>query len=118
MEPTRSVPSWRDDAVLPGERARPVPPPRPLLVLAAGIVAAAALLWLLAVPAAHGAGYVLSTFGGLGTIAWFTTVDLRRRQSPFYTPDRRLGSYRLALAVAAVAVASTHVWVLATWLAS
>jgi hypothetical protein len=99
-------------------QVHPERPPVAILAAAAALTAVAALLWLPEMLTAHTAGYVISSFGTLGVLAAFKRVDLKRRQSPFYSPNPTLRRVELAIAVAAVALAVSHVWVIATFLAA
>lgn len=65
----------------------------------------------------HAVGYILATFATLGLLAAFKRKDLEARQSAYYSPRPHLGSASISIAVAAVAAAVAHIWVIATFLA-
>ena len=92
-------------------------PPSALLVAAAVAVAGGGALVAAPSFAGHVAGYVLSSFVTIGLLAAYTRIDIVRRADTRYRPAllaRRLGPL---LAAAGIAVASLHVWSMATELA-
>jgi hypothetical protein len=92
-----------------------VPPPTGWLVAAAGTATVSLILWLPGRLVLHGLGYILSTFITLGLLAGFKRLDLRARQSAFYSPRPQLSALAAGVTVVAIAGALLHVWVLATY---
>jgi hypothetical protein len=103
-----------------GERAQPVHPPIPLLVAAGAVLIAAAAIvpmdqyadWV------HVLGWGASSVACIGILAWFTSEDLKRRQSAWYSPWPAVSRTRTALCVLAIVVSGAHAWILAWSLAS
>jgi hypothetical protein len=90
-------------------------PPLGWLGAAAATAVASVLLWLPGSLMLHGVGYVMSTFLTLGLLAGFKRLDLRARQSAFYSPREQLPALIVGVTAVAVAGAMAHVWVLATY---
>lgn len=92
-------------------------PPSPFLAAATAAVVGGAALVAVSSFAGHVAGYVLSSFVTIGLLAAYTRIDIMRRTDTRYRParlQRRLGPL---VAAAGIAVASLHVWAIATELA-
>ncbi|MCB0976523.1 MAG: hypothetical protein KDB02_03605 [Acidimicrobiales bacterium] len=68
--------------------------------------------------AAHVIGYVAGALVPIVVVGFVRRMDLDRRRSPFYVPQRMFRTAVVALAVLAVIAAGLHVWPLATELAS
>ena len=106
-----------EEAPAPTPAHTEVRPPTSLLVLAgAAIVLSVALLLVPGLPAEL-AGYLLASLVAISLVGLFRRNDLRRRQSPHYTPQPGLTRWAGALALVGVVVAGVHTWSIATTLA-
>ena len=66
----------------------------------------------------HVLGWLVSIALGLGMLVVFTGADLRRRANPWYLAQPGMvGILRLAVAVASIAVAGVHAYLLADYIA-
>lgn len=66
----------------------------------------------------HVVGYLAGAMVPIIVVGLVRRLDLDRRRSPFYVPQRLFRPAVVALAVLAVLAAGAHVWPLATELAS
>jgi uncharacterized membrane protein YfcA len=92
-------------------------PPRSLLFGATVAVGASAAALLLPAVGAHIAGYMLGSAVTIALVGLFRRTDLRRRQSAYYAPNRRLQRWGPTLVAAGMVVAAVHTWSIATALA-
>ena len=92
----------------------------PWLLVALGFLSVLVSLPLIAVDGipSHAVGYVTGSIIPILVIGFVRRVDLRRRRSPYYVPNRYLPTALVVLAVAAMIAAGLHVWPIATELAS
>ena len=92
----------------------------PLLLLGLGYLSIAASLPLLFVDGigAHVLGYVAGALVPILVVGLVRRVDLDRRRSPDYEPNRLVGPGLAVLGVSALVAAGLHVWPIATELAS
>ena len=92
----------------------------PLLLLGLGYASVLASLPLLtfdSIPP-HIVGYVAGSLIPILVVGFVRRIDLGRRRSPNYVPNRIAQRATVVLAVAAVVAAGLHVWPIATELAS
>ncbi len=115
-------------ASTPKRRSAPSAPKRggaakvgpPVLLLGLGYASVLASLPLLTFDAIapHIVGYVAGSLIPILVVGFVRRIDLARRRSPNYVPNRFAQRATVVLAVAAVVAAGLHVWPIATELAS
>lgn len=92
----------------------------PLLLLGLGylsVLVSLPLVTLDGIPT-HVVGYCTGALVPILVIGIVRRVDLDRRQSPFYEPNRLVGPAIAVLGAVALVAAGLHVWPIATELAS
>lgn len=92
----------------------------PLLLVALGFASVLISLPLISfdgIPT-HAVGYVTGSVIPILVIGFVRRIDLDRRRSPYYQPNKLLQPALVVLAVAAIVAAGLHVWPIATELAS
>jgi hypothetical protein len=106
-----------------GEQERPVAPPVGLLWAAAVAFGTGAALLAIGrflprlADQVHVVGYALNGLVTVGLVTSFRRIDAERRRSRWYAPRPSMARVAAGLAVATVAVAIAHAWLIADRLA-
>lgn len=92
----------------------------PILLVALGFASVLVSLPLIALDGipTHIVGYVTGVLIPILVIGLVRRVDLTRRRSPYYVPNKALQPALVVLAIASIIAAGLHVWPIATELAS
>ncbi|MTD14977.1 hypothetical protein GIS00_13615 [Nakamurella sp. YIM 132087] len=114
-------PGWAAGSPAPAGSGDPGTATRPPLGLLWAAIAGPMIGAVLLVLSGWGwnvAGWALAVVGGLGMLVVFTSIDLRRRASPWYLArPGSVAGLRLAVAAAAIVVAGVHAYLLADFVA-
>lgn len=92
----------------------------PFLILGLGYASVLVSAFLLVIDGIgfHVAGYVTGSIIPILVVGLVRRIDLDRRRSPYYRPNKVLAPALAVLGVLAVITAGLHVWPIATELAS